>query len=193
MGINNFSWKSAVLWGVVSAAFLLSGCNSSFSDPFAPRPVGQKFFVAPDADNQFPMTLHSETLVTRATLLKVSLKEDLANSRSGFASISAGQVASFKSVALLGKHGFKDVYDLDRIKKLNDTQECKAIEGDVKDIMMSYPGMVLVCGVDFTNEFRAATSVFVTTADGKEHEFSSWGSHFSEGAGYRVVIQSLTL
>lgn len=193
MGINNFSLKSVALWGAVSSTFIFSGCNSSFSDPFASRPVGEKFIVPADPQSQFPMNLYSETLVTRATLIKLSASSDVANSRSGFATLSASSGVKFKSITLLGKHGFKDVYDVDRIKKLNDTQDCRAIASDMREIMMSYPDLLLVCGIDFTNDFRAATNVFVKTEDGKEHEFTSWGSHFSDGAGYRVVIQSLSL
>jgi hypothetical protein len=193
MDIKGITPRTLLRSVALSLPVFLTSCNSSFSDPLAPRPVGEKFFVPADPQSQFPMNLHSETLVTRATLIKVSGKSDVANSRSGFATLTAGSGVKFKSIALLGKHGFKDVYDIDRIKKINDTQDCRAIAIDLREIMMSYPDLTLVCGIDFTNDFRAATNVFVTTEDGKEHEFTSWGSHFSDGAGYRVVIQSLSL
>ncbi|MEI6834282.1 MAG: hypothetical protein WCL28_09855 [bacterium] len=193
MDIKGITPSTLLLSVALSLPISLTSCNSSFSDPLAPRPVGEKFFVPADPQSQFPMNLHSETLVTRATLIKLSGTSDVANSRSGFATLSASSGVKFKSIALLGKHGFKDVYDVDRIKKLNDTQECRAIASDIREIIMSYPDLLLICGIDFTNDFRAATTVFVTTEDGKQHEFTSWGSHFSDGAGYRVVIQSLSL
>jgi len=193
MDIKGITAKTLLLGVALSLPVFLTSCNSSFSDPLATRPVGEKFFIPANPDNQFPLNLYSETLVTRATLIKLSVTSDVANSRSAFASLSASLGVKFKSIALLGKHGFKDVYDVDRIKKLNDTQDCRAIASDMREIMMSYPDLLLVCGIDFTNDFRAATNVFVKTEDGKEHEFTSWGSHFSDGAGYRVVIQSLSL
>jgi hypothetical protein len=54
-------------------------------------------------------------------------------------------------------------------------------------------GMTLVCGTEFTNAFREAVIVVVTTEDDKEVEFTSWGSNWSEVGGYRVVIQSMSL
>ena len=173
---------------------LLTGCSAVWGDPFAAPPIGQKFVVMPDAPSQFPMTNHAETLVTRATVIKLGRLSDLSSSRSGLGTIgSSNDVVMFKSISLVGKHGFKDVYTLDRIKKFNETDECKGIRTDLKDLLSMDAGMTLVCGTEFTNAFREAVIVVVTTEDDKEVEFTSWGSNWSEVGGYRVVIQSMSL
>jgi hypothetical protein len=172
----------------------MSGCSAIWSDPFAAPPVGQKFVVMPDPPSQFPLSIHAETLVTRATIVKLGRVSDLSSSRSGVGTIASGNDSvEFKSISLVGKHGFKDVYTLERIRKLNETDECKGIRSDLKDLLSMYSGTTLVCGSEFTNAFREALTVTVTTEDGKEVEFTSWGSNWSEVGGYRVVIQSMAL
>jgi hypothetical protein len=193
MEINKLSLKSALLLGVVSTIALFSGCNAGFRDPFVSPPIGQKFVVPADPPSKFPMTLHSESVATRATLIKLTDSSEMGSSRSAHSSFGSKSPIGLKSIVLLGKHGFKDLYDQERIKKLNDSEECRGIANDTKELTLSYPGMTLVCGLDFTNELRAAISVTVIAEDDKERAFTSWGSHFSDGAGYRVVIQSFAL
>lgn len=184
--------RRAALIGVTAAVSLFSfGCNSSFSDPFWKRPVGQKFFVPANSDNQFPVDLNSEGLATRATLIKLVRNADLSSSRSAQSTLSVGQGPSMKSITLLGKSGLKHAYDLERFKKINDTDECRAISNDIRELLSSYPDLILVCGSEFTNGFRSAAEVSIVMSDGAEYSFTNWGSHFSEGTGYRVVIQSL--
>ncbi len=179
---------------LIGLGFLLTGCSAAWSDPFAAPPIGQKFVVMPDAPSQFPLNIHAETLLTRATIIKLARVSDLSSTRSGVATMSVSKdELAFKSISLTGKPGFKDVYTLDRIKKLNETDECRGIRSDLKDLLTMYSGMTLVCGSEFTNAFREALSVTVTADDGKEVEFTSWGSNWSEVGGYRVVIQSMSL
>lgn len=174
--------------------FLLSGCSAVWTDPFAAPPVGQKFVVMPDSSSQFPMTNHAETLVTRATIVKLGRVSDLTSTRSGLGAMgSSNDNVTFKSIGLIGRHGFKDVYTLERIRKFNETDECKGIRTDLKDLLSMYSGMTLVCGSEFTNAFREAVIVIVTTENDREVEFTSWGSNWSETGGYRVVIQSMSL
>ena len=185
--------KTALFWGVCLSSFLFGACNQSFSDPFVAPPIGQKFYIPAYPDGKTSMSLNSESVKTRATLIKLTDSSGIGNSRSAHSSFGAADPIGFKSITLLGKYDLKQVYDQLRIKKLNDTDACRAIANDMKELLMSYPGMTLVCGLDFTNDFRAALSVTAVTEDGKEHSFTSWASHFSDGAGYRVVIQSLSL
>lgn len=174
--------------------FLLTGCSAVWSDPFAAPPIGQKFVVMPDPPSKFPLNSYAETLVTKATIIKLGRLSDLSSTRSSVSTIgSANDVVTFKAISLLGKPGFKDVYSLERIKKLNETAECKGIQSDLKDLLSMHSGMTLVCGSEFTNAFREALTVTVTTDDDKEVEFTSWGSNWSEVSGYRVVIQSMSL
>jgi len=170
-----------------------AGCNSSWTDPFASRPVGQKFSVPPNPDNQFPMSLSAETLVTRATVVKLSRISDMTSSRDVLSSVGAGERIAFKSIALIGKHQYKDIYTMDRIQRLNQSDECKGIQSDIRDMLKIYSGLTLVCGEEFTRSFREALTVIVTTEDGKYYEFTSWGSQWSDVGGYRVVIQSMEL
>jgi hypothetical protein len=193
MDVKDATVRTALLWGVCLTSFLFGACNQSFSDPFIAPPIGQKFYIPAYPDGQTTMSLNSESVKTRATLIKLSDSSEIGNSRRVHSSIGAKAPIGFKSITLLGKYDSKEVYDQVRIKKLNDTDECRAIAIDMKELLMSYPGMTLVCGLDFTNDFRAALSVTAVTEDGKEHSFTSWASHFSDGAGYRIVIQSLSL
>lgn len=178
---------------LVGLTLSTAGCNSSWSDPFASRPVGQKFSVPANPDNQFPMSLSAETLLTRATLVKLSRISDMVSSRDGVSSVGDGNRIGFKSIALIGKHQYKDIYTLDRIQSLNQSDECKAIQSDIRDMLKIYSGLTLVCGGEFTRAFREALTVIVTTDDGKDHEFTSWGSQWSDVGGYRVVVQSIAL
>lgn len=184
--------KKAALIGATAAVSLLSfGCNSGFSDPFWKRPVGQKFFVPANPESQFPVDLNSDALETRATLLKLVRQSDLGSSRSAQATLSVAEGPSLKSITLLSKSGLKEIYDMERFKKINDTEECRGISRDIRELLSSYPDLILVCGSEFTNGFRSAAGVSITMSDGAEYSFTNWGSHFSEGTGYRVVIQSL--
>lgn len=193
MRLNQLKKKSYMPLFGVSFLLVLTGCNASFSDPFAEPPIGQKFFVPPDPDNKLPMNLHSETVVTKATLIKLKRSDELGSSRSSFSAIGHNAPLDFKSITVVRKDGFKDVYDRERIRKINNTSECQGIKSDIKELMMSYPDLHLVCGHDFTSRLRTALTVIMTTTDGKEHEFTSWGSHFSDGERYRVVVQSFSL
>ena len=192
---NTFIYLKRQFFVAALAGLTLStaGCNAGWSDPFASRPVGQKFSVPPNPDNQFPMSLSAETLVTRATVVKLSRISDMASSRDVVSSVGDGARIAFKSIALIGKHQYKDIYTMDRIQRLNQSDECRAIQSDIRDMLKIYSGLTLVCGEEFTRAFREALIVIVTTDDGKDHEFTSWGSQWSDVGGYRVVIQSMAL
>jgi hypothetical protein len=193
MDIKDVTAEKALLLGVCLSSFLIGACNQGFSDPFVAPPIGQKFYIPSYPDGQTTMSLTSESVKTRATLIKLATSSEILNSRRVHSSVGAETPIGFKSITLLGKYDSKEVYDQLRIKKLNDNDECRATANDIRELLMSYPSMTLVCGLDFTNAFREALSVTVVTDDGKEHSFTSWASHFSDGAGYRVVIQSLSL
>lgn len=184
--------RKAALIGVTAAMSLLSfGCNSGFSDPFWTRPAGQKFTVPASSSDRMPLDSYSDAFETRATLLKIGRQVDVGSSRSSLSSLDSGQSVIFKSLTIIGKNGLSSSYDMERIKKINNTAECQSISSDIKEVLISYPDLILVCGAEFTDSFRTAASVSLITTDGVERSFTNWGVNFSEGSGYRVVIQSL--
>lgn len=162
-------------------ALLSASCNSStWSDPFASPPVGQKFFVpASNPSDQIIKAASNGNIEARATFIKLSDRN--------CASLP------FKSITLISHEGSRDVYTSEKIEQNNASADCKSLERDYSDFFRVYPGMRLVCGVEFTKALSEASGVVFTTSDGKEQEFTSWGTQWSEMNDYRVTIQSFSL
>jgi hypothetical protein len=177
----------------ITMSLFLAACNANFSDPFARHPIGQKFFVPPNSDKDSSMSLNAETLRQRATLLKINYIGPPENTGKAVSSLGSEAPLDFKFISFVGWDSKMEVYDLERIKKLNDSRECQEIARDVEDLILSYPDLRLICGEDFADRFQSALSLTVTTVDGKEHHFTSWGSHLSDGPGYQLMIRSLNL
>ena len=167
--------------------FLIFGCNSSvWSDPFASPPVGQKFFVAPTASgSDYGLSSSNSVMMTRAALLNFGPSARTAGSRA--------PSVSFKSLTLIKADQVKDIYTEERIGLLNDSQECRAIQADIRELLDAYPQAILVCGEPFSTALSGAQGAVITTEDGKDHEFTSWGTHWSDVGAYRVGVHSLSL
>lgn len=169
--------SARILVGLV--ALLSWSCNSStWSDPFASPPVGQKFYVPANLTDQSDPTSPNGIKETRATFIKLT-DRNRAN-------------LTFKSITLIGGQGSREIYTFEKIQQNNATSDCKSIERDYADFFRVYPDMNVVCGVEFSKALSEASSVIFATADGKEHEFTSWGTVWSEINEYRVAIQSFT-
>ena len=181
--------------GISLLAGLFMGCNTSVSDPFASPPyaVGQKFFVPPDPINKVSLSLSSETLTTRATVVKLSRINEMSSSRSGVSTLGADSGLELKSIIVIGKEDARLELTIDKIKKINDSPECGAIANELRDLLALNQGMTLVCDEEFTKAFRLAKGVVVKTKNGQESEFTSWGSQWVDLSGYRVVFQAMSL
>lgn len=173
----------------------LMGCNTSVSDPFSNPtfPVGQKVFVPPDPVNKVSLSLNSETLTTRATVLKLSRINEMASSRSSLSAVGSQSGLELKSIIVIGKDGVRIEMTTDRIKKINDSPECAAIANELRDLLALNQGMTLICDEEFTKAFRLAKGIIVNTKNGQESEFTSWGSQWVDLSGYRVVFQAMSL
>jgi hypothetical protein len=184
---------SLVQVSLVLPMTLLTGCEMTWTDPFASRRVGETFFVPANPDSEFPLSKNSETLSTRATILNLSRASDIPSSRGGASSFGSGEKISLDTITFLGKHQDQIVFTKDQLEKMNDNAECMSITSDIKDMLIMYPNMKLVCGRDFTRIFHESLGISVKTEDGLTRYFTSWASHWSDLGGYRVVIQSLAL
>lgn len=191
MDIKGITPRTLLLGVALSLPVFLTSCNSRFNDPFAPRPIGEKFFVPANPEHHSATSLHSAPLVVRATLLKLSKTSVKAGADISLGNLALSGRIELQSITFIGKQGQKQVYDSERIKTSNSTQECRSIESDIKELLTSYPDLTLVCDPKFTELFSEASSVVVKTGDNREREFTSWGTEFSDGPGYRVVFQSL--
>lgn len=178
---------------LLMSATLLAGCEMTWTDPFASRRVGETFFVPANPDSEFPLSKNSETLSTRATILNLSRASDIPSSRGGASSFGSGEKIRLDTITFFGKHQDKIVFTKDQLEKMNDTPECISITSDIKDMLITYPNMKLVCGRDFTRIFQESLGISVKTEDGLTRDFTSWASHWSDLGGYRVVVQSLAL
>jgi hypothetical protein len=158
-------------------ALLSWSCNSStWSDPFASPPVGQKFLVP--ATIPADQTLNTP-IETRATFIKLT---DRSNAS-----------LAFKSITLIGSEGSREIYTTEKIQQINSSSDCKNIERDYVDFFRVYPGMVVICGVEFTRALSDSSGVVFTTFDGKNFEFTSWGTTWSEMNDYKVNVESFSL
>lgn len=190
---NTVKTHSLIQLSLALSTILLMGCDRSWTDPFAPRRVGERFFVPANPDNEFPLSLTSETLSTRATLVKLSRVSDIPSSRTGTSSFGSLEKINLESITFYGKHQDQIVFTKDQLEKMNDNAECKSITSDIKDMLIMYPNMKLVCGQEFTRIFQESLGLSVRTEDGLTRNFTSWASHWSDLGGYRVVIHSLAL
>jgi hypothetical protein len=162
-------------------ALLSASCNSStWSDPFASPPVGQKFFVPASSPSDQTIKADSNgNIEPRATFIKLSDRN--------------GASLPFKSITLISSQGSREIYTSEKIQQNNTSANCKSIEQDYADFFRVYPGMSVICGVEFTKALSAASGVVFTSSDGKELEFTSWGTQWSEMSDYRVTVQSFSL
>lgn len=190
---KNLKLSNMIKLTVVLSITLLTGCEMTWTDPFASRRVGEWFFVPANPDSEFPLSKSSETLTTRATLINLSRDSDLSSSRAGGLGLGTGEKIKLESITFLGKNDEKLVYGKAQLDSMNENAECRSIQSDIKDMLMMYPNMTLVCGRDFVRIFQEAPGISVKTTDGLERQFTSWSSHWSDFGGYRVVIQSLAL
>ena len=162
-------------------ALLSASCNSStWTDPFASPPVGQKFFVP--AISEADKTGNADSIgavEARATFIKLTDR--------------SGASLPFKSITLISSQGSREIYTSEKIQQNNASASCKSIEQDFDDFFRVYPGMSVVCGVDFTKALSEAAGVVITTSDGKDLEFTSWGTQWSDMNDYRVTVQSFSL
>lgn len=162
-------------------ALLSASCNSStWSDPFASPPVGQKFFVSASSPSNQNVNADSNGVIeARATFIKLSDRN--------------GASLPFKSITLISSQGSREIYTSEKIEQNNTSANCKSIERDYVDFFRVYPGVSVVCGVEFTKAISEASGVVFTTSDGKDLEFTSWGIQWSEMSDYRVTVQSFSL
>lgn len=162
-------------------ALLSASCNSStWSDPFASPPVGQKFFVpASSPSDQTIKADSNSTIEARATFIKLSDRN--------------GASLPFKSITLISSQGSREIYTSEKIQQNNTSASCKSVERDYVDFFRVYPGISVVCGVEFTKALSEASRVVFTTSDSKELDFTSWGTQWSDMNDYRVTVQSFSL
>lgn len=195
MRIKRFIELASSCFAIGLLPVFLMGCNTSVSDPFSSPtfPVGQKVFVPPDPINKVSLSLNSETLTTRATVLKLSRINEMASSRSGLSTVGSEAGVELKSLTVIGKDGVRIEMTADRIKKINDSPACAAIANELRDLLALNQGMTLICDEEFTKAFRLAKSAIITTKDGQDSEFTSWGSQWLDLSGYRVVFQAMSL
>ena len=162
-------------------ALLSASCNSSaWSDPFASPPVGQKFLVpATTPADQTDLARLNTPVESRATFIKLTDRNNA--------------ILAFKSITLIGSQGSREIYTAEKIQQINSSSDCKSIERDYVDFFKVYPGMVVICGVEFTKALSEASGVMFTTPDGKDFEFTSWGPTWSEMNDYKVNVESFSL
>lgn len=162
-------------------ALLSASCNSStWTDPFATPQVGQRFFVPATSPSDKTAKADSNTTIeVRATFLKLSDR--------------TGASLPFKSITLISHQGSRNVYTSEKIEQNNASANCKSIERDYVDFFRVYPGMTVVCGVEFTKALSESSGIVFTTSEGKDLEFTSWGTQWSELSDYRVAVSSFSL
>lgn len=162
-------------------ALLSASCNSStWSDPFASPPVGQKFIVPASSPSDQTVKADANGVIeARAAFIKLSARN--------------GASLPFKSITLISSRGSREIYTSEKIEQNNASANCKSIEQDYADFFRVYPGMSVICGVEFTKALSAASGVVFTSSDGQELEFTSWGTQWSEMSDYRVTVQSFSL
>lgn len=191
--LNDMKLYSSIQLSIALSTGLLTGCDVAWTDPFAPRRVGEAFFVPANPDSEFPLSTSSETLSTRATVLKLSFASDIYSSRSGASSLGSGEKINLESITFFGKNKDQIVFTKDQLERMNANADCQSIVSDTKDMVMMYPNMTLVCGSDFVRLFQESQGISVKTEDGLTRYFTSWASHWSDLGGYRVVVHSLAL
>jgi hypothetical protein len=140
-----------------------------------------------------PLTEDTDASRPRTTILRIGSTTDIVFAKSGQTSLENDKPAKFKSLALADKYGTVVKRTWDELSTVNNSTNCLAGRNDVHDFLVMYKSMTLICDMDFASAFRTAIKMTIVTDDSIDHEFTSWGSNWSDVGGSSVIVYSVSL